>query len=156
MTGLWPAAGTGTDVGLLAAQAALAAEHATVYGYGVVGAWAGQEVRPQVRGLLEAHRGQRDELRQAVRELGGAPVAASAGYSLPFPVGDVATARDLAAELEERLAGAYADLVRASDGESRLGAARALRRSALRAAWWRGSGRALPGLAEHSASGARG
>ncbi|WP_146057329.1 ferritin-like domain-containing protein, partial [Streptomyces sp. SM12] len=113
MTGLWPAGDPGADVALLAVQAALAAEHATVYGYGVVGAWAGDDARDEVRRLLEAHRDQRDGLRRSVRELGGSPVAASAGYALPFPVGDAISATALAAVLEDRLAGAYADLVRA-------------------------------------------
>jgi aspartate/methionine/tyrosine aminotransferase len=137
------------DPKLAAAQAALAAEHAAVYGYGVVGAWAGEPHRAEVDRLYTAHRQRRDALRRTVRELGGTPVAAAAGYALPFAVNDGPAALALAAVLEERLAGAYADLVRAGEGRTRLEAAEELRRAALRAARWSGGPLAFPGLAEY-------
>jgi hypothetical protein len=145
-----PAAGPAPAAELAAAQAALAAEHATVYGYGVVGAWAAEPDRAEVRELYAAHQKRRDALARLVRELGGSPVAAAAGYALPFAVADAPAARALATVLEERLAGAYADLVRATGGEARLAAADELRRAALRAARWRGGPAAFPGLAEYA------
>ncbi|MFE5914822.1 ferritin-like domain-containing protein [Streptomyces wedmorensis] len=131
-----------------AAQAALAAEHAAVYGYGVVGGRIGTERRPEARAAYEAHRARRDALRRTVRDLGGTPVAAEAAYALPFPVADPAGAVRLAAVLEDRVAGVYSDLVRAAEGPMRREAAAALREAAVRAVRWRGSDVIFPGLAE--------
>ncbi|MEU4067197.1 ferritin-like domain-containing protein [Streptomyces wedmorensis] len=131
-----------------AAQAALAAEHAAVYGYGVVGGRIGTERRPEARAAYEAHRARRDALRRTVRDLGGTPVAAEAAYALPFPVADPAGAVRLAAVLEDRVAGVYSDLVRAAGGPMRREAAAALREAAVRAVRWRGSDVTFPGLAE--------
>ncbi|CAL9422260.1 DUF4439 domain-containing protein [Streptomyces pilosus] len=136
------------DGELRALQAALAAEHAAVYGYGVVGGRVGKERRSEARAAYDAHRARRDALVRAVRDTGGAPVAAAAGYALPFPVPDAAAAVRLAAELEGRVAGVYADLVRASSGERRRGAAEAMREAAVRAVRWSGESVAFPGLAE--------
>ncbi|MFF5974762.1 ferritin-like domain-containing protein [Streptomyces sp. NPDC012769] len=133
-----------------AAQAALAAEHAAVYGYGVVGARVGDARRPEATAAYQAHRARRDALRRTVRDLGGAPVAAAAGYALPFPVPDSAAAVRLAAVLEDRIAGVYSDLVRAADGPLRRDAAAALREAAVRAVRWRGSDVTFPGLAERA------
>ncbi|WP_017235871.1 ferritin-like domain-containing protein [Streptomyces sp. SS] len=133
---------------LAAAQAALAAEHAAVYGYGVVGGRIGTERRPEARAAYEAHRARRDALRRTVRDLGGTPVAAEAAYALPFPVADPAGAVRLAAVLEDRVAGVYSDLVRAAEGPMRREAAAALREAAVRAVRWRGSDVTFPGLAE--------
>ncbi|GAA3390209.1 ferritin-like domain-containing protein [Streptomyces roseoviridis] len=133
-----------------AAQAALAAEHAAVYGYGVVGARVGEERRPEATAAYEAHRARRDALRRTVRDLGGEPVAAAAGYALPFPVPDGAAAVRLAAVLEDRVAGVYSDLVRSADGALRRDAASALREAAVRAVRWRGTDVTFPGLAERA------
>ncbi|MEU7109744.1 ferritin-like domain-containing protein [Streptomyces stramineus] len=138
---------------LAAAQAALAAEHAAVYGYGVVGARIGEERSAEAREGYDAHRSRRDAMGRAVRELGGTPEAAAAGYALPFAVTDEAAAVRLAAELESRLAGVYADLVRAAGGALRRDAAAALREAAVRAVRWRGGSVAFPGLAERAAPG---
>ncbi|MEU3950300.1 DUF4439 domain-containing protein [Streptomyces sp. NPDC029526] len=131
-------------------QAALAAEHAAVYGYGVVGGRVGKDLGPQARAAYDAHRARRDALVRDVREAGAAPVAAAAGYALPFPVPDAAAAVRLAAELENRLAGVYADLVRDSRGGRRRTAAEALREAAVRSARWSGGSVAFPGLAERA------
>ncbi|WP_370415147.1 ferritin-like domain-containing protein [Streptomyces fradiae] len=135
---------------LEAAQAALAAEHAAVYGYGVVGARVGDGRRAEAAEAHQAHRGRRDALRRTVRDLGGEPVAAAAGYALPFEVPDPAAAVRLAAVLEDRVAGVYSDLVRSADGPLRRDAAAALREAAVRAVRWRGSDVTFPGLAERA------
>ncbi|WP_086021462.1 ferritin-like domain-containing protein [Streptomyces zinciresistens] len=135
---------------MAALQAALAAEHAAVYGYGVVGGRIGADRRSAARSAYEAHRARRDALARAVRDLKGEPVAASAAYALPFPVADPEAAVRLAAELEDRVAGVYSDLVRAAEGELRGTAAEALREAAVRAVRWRGEGVAFPGLAERA------
>ncbi|MEU6345048.1 ferritin-like domain-containing protein [Streptomyces sp. NPDC046977] len=133
---------------LAAVQAALAAEHAAVYGYGVVGARIGTDPTGRATAGYDAHRARRDSLRRTVTDLGGEPVAASAAYTLPFPVPDRAAAIRLAAELEDRVAGVYADLVRAATAGLRREAADALREAAVRAVGWRGGSVAFPGLAE--------
>ncbi|WP_406384341.1 ferritin-like domain-containing protein [Streptomyces sp. NBC_01618] len=136
-----------------AAQAALAAEHAAVYGYGVVGARVADGRRAEATAAYHAHRARRDALVRTVRDLGGEPVAAQAAYALPFAVPDPAAAVRLAALLEDRVAGVYSDLVRAADGPLRREAADALREAAVRAVRWRGSGVPFPGLAERIADG---
>ncbi|MGI5480321.1 ferritin-like domain-containing protein [Streptomyces lavendofoliae] len=138
------------EAALEAAQAALAAEHAAVYGYGVVGGRIGDDRAAEATAAHAAHRARRDALTRAVRDLGGRPAASAAAYALPFPVPDAAAAVRLASELEDRVAGVYSDLVRAAEGPLRREAASALREAAVRAVRWRGSGVAFPGLAERS------
>ncbi|AXK35831.1 DUF4439 domain-containing protein [Streptomyces armeniacus] len=140
-----------TDEELTAVQAALAAEHAAVYGYGVVGGRVENSRQDEAREAYDAHRARRDTLWRAVRDLGGKPEPAAAAYELPFGVPDGPAAVRLAAELEDRVAAVYADLVRASEGARRREAAGALREAAIRATRWRGSGVAFPGLTERSA-----
>jgi hypothetical protein len=133
---------------LEAAQAALTAEHAAVYGYGVVGGRVGDARRGEASAAYAAHRARRDSLARTVHDLGGRPAAAAAAYTLPFPVPGTAAAVRLAAEMEDRIAGSYSDLVRAAEGPLRQEAAGALREAAVRAARWRGSGVTFPGLVE--------
>ncbi|WP_405984607.1 DUF4439 domain-containing protein [Streptomyces sp. NBC_00872] len=133
---------------LAAAQAALAAEHAAAYGYGVVGGRVGGDRRGEADAAYTAHRARRDALTRTVRDLGGKPAVAEPAYALPFAVPDAAAAVRLAAELEDRIAGVYSDLVRAAEGPLRREAADALREAAVRAVRWRGTGVAFPGLAE--------
>ncbi|MEU8823094.1 ferritin-like domain-containing protein [Streptomyces sp. NPDC048636] len=137
---------------LRAAQAALAAEHAAVYGYGVVGGRIGDDRLAEAREGYAAHRARRDALVRTVRDLGGTPAGAAPAYALPFAVPDAAAAVRLAAELENRIAAVYADLVRAGDASLRRQAAGALREAAVRAVRWRGGGVAFPGLTEHAAA----
>ncbi|MEU6486415.1 DUF4439 domain-containing protein [Streptomyces sp. NPDC046887] len=139
-----------TTAALDAAQAALAAEHAAVYGYGVVGGRVGRDRRGEATAAHAAHRARRDALARTVRDLGGEPAASAAGYALPFAVPDAAAAVRLAAQLEDRVAGVYSDLVRAAEGPLRREAAGALREAAVRAVRWRGGGVAFPGLAERA------
>ncbi|WP_406283600.1 ferritin-like domain-containing protein [Streptomyces sp. NBC_00209] len=143
-----------SDGPLEAAQAALAAEHAAVYGYGVAGGRVAAARRAEATAAFHAHRARRDALVRTVRDLGGDPVASDAAYALPFAVPDAAAAVRLAAVLEDRVGYVYSDLVRAADGSLRRGAADALREAAVRAARWRGSGVPFPGLAERAGAAA--
>ena len=61
-----------------AAQAALAAEHAAVYGYGVVGGQVAASRKAEARQAYDAHRAARDALVRTVTDLGGTPVYAAA------------------------------------------------------------------------------
>ena len=131
------------DRELRALQAALAAEHAAVYGYGIIGGRIGAGQRTEALTAYDAHRARRDALVREVKDLGGRPVAASAGYALPFQVPDSAAAVRLAAELEDRVAGVYADLVRAAGGG---GAGGALARRERSLPWARRAGRHGPAL----------
>lgn len=131
-----------------AARAALAAEHAAVYGYGVVGGLVSAARRSEAQQAYDAHRARRDAMIRTVADLGAAPVFSAGGYELPFAVTDPAGAVKLAAFLEERVAGAYGDLVGAALGAVRRDAADALREAAVRAVRWRGGSVAFPGLVE--------
>ncbi|MFF0394049.1 ferritin-like domain-containing protein [Kitasatospora sp. NPDC004615] len=129
-----------------ALQSALAAEHAAVYGYGVVGAFL--PVGPQRedgRAAYAAHQARRDAWQRLLGTGGVSPTAAAPGYRLPFQVKDAATAAQLAAHLETQLTAAYADLCATT--ALRPQAAAALRESALRAVHWGADLPALPGLA---------
>ena len=59
-----------------ALQAALAGEHACVYGYGLVGAHAGTREESAARAAYDAHRARRDLVTDQVRARGADPVAA--------------------------------------------------------------------------------
>jgi hypothetical protein len=142
------AATKGATPVVAAAQAALAAEHAAVYGYGVVGGRVALARQSEAQQAYDAHRAARDAMARTVADLGAVPVAADAGYALPFPVKGPADAVRLAAFLEERVAGAYGDLVAASIGGIRRDAAGALRAAAVRAVRWSGESVAFPGSAQ--------
>jgi len=129
-----------------ALQAALAAEHAAVYGYGVAGAHlSGARQKAAAQGW-EVHEAARDTLAAMITALGARPVAAAAAYRLPFPVHGSRAAVMLAAFVEDRVATAYLGVVALSDARLRLFGARALESAALRAAGWRGRTLAFPGL----------
>jgi len=93
------------------------------------------------------HHEARDTLAAMISGLGAAPAAAQAFYRLPFQVHDAATARALAAYLEDGGTRAYLGLVAVSDQRLRHFGALATQSAAQRAAFWRGSTQAFPGLA---------
>ena len=74
------------------------------------------------------------------------PVAAQAYYRLPSQVHNAAGAMALAAYLEDGVTRAYLGLVAVSDKRLRTFGALAMQGSAERAAFWRGSTQAFPGL----------
>ncbi|MFF7593020.1 ferritin-like domain-containing protein [Kitasatospora purpeofusca] len=128
-------------------QDALGAEHAAVYGYGVVGARVTDDgQRTAARTALAAHQARRDAWQRLLSGAGATPDPAAAGYQLPFLVTDAASAGRLAAHLETRLSSVYADLVAAVPTPQRPLAADALRESALRARQWGAAPTAFPGL----------
>jgi hypothetical protein len=131
---------------LPALQAALAAEDAAVFGYGVAGAHLAGSRQAAAEQDWTGHDRARDTLTAMISRLGAVPVAAQAFYQLPFPVRDAASAAALAAYLEDGVTRAYLGLVAVSDPALRDFGAVAMQGSAERAAYWRGSTQAFPGL----------
>jgi len=132
--------------------AALAAENAAVYGYGVAGArLATPQDKAVARAAYDAHRVQVDVTTQWVSDLrSGAKASPPAPvYELPTPVTDAASARAALAAIEESTAAAYADIVAASlpaGGELQRLAAGWLQAAAVREAQWRTTSVPFPGL----------
>lgn len=140
---------TGTTVtrqALAALQAALAAEHAAVYGYGVAGAMLSGADRANALTDWRLHQEARDTLQAMISKRGATPVAASAAYQMPFAVNDARSARRLAAALEDGVTQAYLGLVAVPDTALRTFGALAMLPTANRAAAWRGSTVAFPGM----------
>jgi hypothetical protein len=129
-----------------ALQSALAAEHAAVYGYGVVGANLTGSRQAAAMTDWVAHQVARDTLEAMIRFRGSEPVPAAAAYRLPITVRTPGQAVSLAVLLEDRVATAYLGLVALSDLSVRQFGALQVRAAALRAAAWRGSTVPFPGL----------
>jgi hypothetical protein len=83
-----------------------------------------------------------------ISSLGAGPAAAQASYRLPFRVHDAASAMSLASYLEDGVTRAYLGLVAVSDQRLRHFGAMAMQDAAQRAASWRGSTQAFPGLSQ--------
>jgi len=131
---------------LQALQAALAAEHAAVYGYGVAGALLSGADQARALTDWQAHQEARDTLQAMIVKLGATPVAASAAYELPFPVRDAGSARRRAAALEDGVTQGYLGLVAVTNQTLRTFGALAMLPPAKRAVAWRGSTVAFPGM----------
>ncbi len=138
-----------------ALNAALAAEHAAVWGYGVVGAALPDDRRDLAAAAENAHRDARDELIAVLSERGTDAVGAEAAYELPFPVRSEADAAELAVTLEDGVAAAYVRvLAAATEPATRRLAVTSLGRTEVRAVAWRARAgttpvtSAFPGLPE--------
>jgi len=113
---------------------ALAAEEAAIYAYGVVGVKlpkAGE--KDEARAAELAHRNRRDYLVGRLTQ----PPAAPAGYQLPFPVTDRATALRLAIRVEDGVAQAWRPVLAVTRTAERATALAALTDAAVRATRWR-------------------
>lgn len=125
-------------------QAALAAEHAAVAGYDVLGPRVPAAQTAMARSGQQAHRDLRDATSAALTTAGVTPTAARPDYPLPFAVTDVATARRLAISLESACAAAWRYLIAVAaepgarpPASLRADAQTALTASAVRATQWR-------------------
>ncbi|WP_243723036.1 ferritin-like domain-containing protein [Actinomadura sp. 7K507] len=123
-----------SESGAETVQKALAAEHAAVYGYGVLGARLRGSLRQTAKAVWDAHRAQRDAL---VSLLSGTPVVAAAAYELPVEVTSARSAARLAAALEDDLVPAYVALAGLSSPDLRAFAADSAQRALARSAGWR-------------------
>jgi hypothetical protein len=120
-----------------ALNAALNAEHAAIFGYGVVGAHLDPDGQEASRAAEAAHRDRRDAASMLVSAAGGTPNPADAAYALPFPVTDPASALRLAVALEEGAAGAWRTALGGTEGDNRKFALDALSACAVQATRWR-------------------
>jgi hypothetical protein len=133
---------------LEAQQAALAAEHAAVYLFGVFGAQASQSRQPELYarmlGAFRVHRKRRDQLTVTISRAGAEPVAAEVSYDLPA----METAPELdnaALQVEHRIARTYGQLVESTTAAERRWALVALDDSAVRQLEFRGTPEMFPG-----------
>jgi hypothetical protein len=140
------AVGSGPVSAIQALQAALAAEDAAIFGYGVAGAHLSGSRKSAAEQDWTGHNKARDTLTAMISALGATPVAAQAYYRLPFKVTNATSALALAANLEDGVTRAYLGLVAVSDRRLRTFGALAMQSSARRAAFWRGGTQAFPGL----------
>lgn len=129
-----------------ALQAALAAEQAAIYGYGVVGAHLAGTALAAATTDWTAHQEAAGALMTELRSLGVAPAPAAVAYQLPHRVTTARQAIALAELLEERVTSAYLGLVALPGAHLRTLGALQVRAAALRAAAWRGTTTAFPGL----------
>jgi hypothetical protein len=137
---------SGSVSAVQALQAALAAEDAAIFGYGVAGAHLSGNRKSAAEQDWTGHNEARDTLTAMISAHGAAPAAGQAFYRLPFQVNDAASAAKLAAYLEEGVTRAYLGIVAVSDRRLRTFGALAMQSSAERAAFWRGTTEAFPGL----------
>lgn len=114
----------------------LEAEHAAVYGYGVVGARIAEEDQGLARLAYDSHRARRDQLAARITERGGDSQPPAPAYDARAASVDEALA--LAVDLEEGLALRWRDLVAGTDERPlRELAVAGLQECAVRAAQWR-------------------
>ncbi|MGB0437131.1 MAG: ferritin-like domain-containing protein [Mycobacterium sp.] len=117
---------------------AIATEHATIYGYGIVSAHSIPEVNYLVSAAMAQHRSRRES---AIAMLADADIEAplpAAGYSLPMEVDAPTDAAKLAVTMEQDSATAWRAVIeQATDQSLRAFAVTALTDSAVTAARWR-------------------
>lgn len=129
-----------------ALQAALAGEHAAMYGIGVAGGKLNGARFRAATDLFGAHRDNRDHLSALIVAAGQTPVAAQPAYQLPQAVTNAATATALVLLIERRIAAVYGDLVEAAEQPAvRTFAIDALVTAATDQLGWGGAPAALPG-----------
>ncbi|MGW0809388.1 ferritin-like domain-containing protein [Nonomuraea sp. NPDC002799] len=111
---------------------ALAAEHAAVFAYGLLGARTSGSLRARMTSAFDAHRARRDQLRTYITARGGRPAEPDASYALPFFPANAALATKLAVHLETGVTAAYLELAAAQDTTLRRYAALAMQEAVTR------------------------
>ena len=119
-----------------ALQKALAAEHAAVHLYGLIGGQSSKSRQPTLFALLtrayQAHRDSRDQLTVLVAGKGADPVAAEVDYEVPGPISTATQMEAVARTIERRVSRTYGELVANTASSDRRWAITALDASALR------------------------
>jgi hypothetical protein len=117
---------------------ALAAEHAAVWGYGVVGAALAGDSRQTAAVAESAHRDVRDEVSALLAGRKADVVDAQGAYALPFPVLSEVDAAALGAVLEDGVATAWVRVLdQAAERSTRELAVGVLSATEVRAVGWR-------------------
>ena len=117
---------------------ALAAEHAAIWGYGVVGAGLDEKARQPAEDAEAAHRDVRDQVSSLLTSRKAEPVDAQGAYALPFPVLSAVDAAALGAVLEEGVATAWVRVLdQAVERSTRELAVGVLSAAEVRAVGWR-------------------
>lgn len=133
-----------------ALQTTLAAEHAAVFVYGVLGGQTSRSGSPALYAALTSayttHRARRDDLMARLSAAGAEPVPAEPGYGLPADLGTPTAVTDRARALEESATATYAYLVASTTDEARAWAIDALVDAAVRGAGFGAPPDRLPGL----------
>lgn len=129
----------GKQVPVEALQAALAAEHAAVWVYGVAGAFVSSALTRRLDEATTAHQARRDATQRMLIDAGVSPVPSEPGYLSPEPVTDTASALRLIITAEIDAAAAWRSVVERSsaDPDLRGAALEALTAAAVRATRWR-------------------
>ena len=121
-----------------ALRGALAAEHAAVWGYGVVGAELRGSAQSRAADSQAAHRDVRDRLVALLDDRKADPVPAEGAYQLPFPVLSPVDAASLAVVLEDGVASAWVQVLGGAAGRDvRRLAVDTLGATEVRAVTWR-------------------
>lgn len=119
-----------------ALQKALAAEHAAVFLYGVLGARISSSAQPELSLRLQdafsSHRSQRDALTVLISKQDQDPVAALVDYRVPGSLATPAGLAAVAATIEARVTSTYGELVANTSSTDRRWAITALEASAVR------------------------
>jgi hypothetical protein len=116
---------------------AIAIEHATIYGYGLVSAHSTPDVNDLVSAVMAAHRDRREAAIAMLQARSVDPPVPAAGYQLPIEVDNPTDAANLAVRMEEDAAVAWrAVLEQATDEKDRTFAVTALTQCAVTAARW--------------------
>jgi hypothetical protein len=135
-----------------ALQETLAAEHAAVWVYGVLGGRIPASDNPDEAALLlaayDVHRGRRDHLRTLLAGQGVTPTPPAPGYRLDADTRAPAGLLSAALDVERRCSEVYAQLVASSVGATRRWAADALADCAVRQLGFGGRPSAFPGAPE--------
>jgi hypothetical protein len=118
----------------------IAAEHAAIYGYGVLGPRLAHAQAGAAHTAETAHRRRRDQLSALLKD--GVPAAAAA-YATPA-IPDAAAAAKLAQQIEERVTAAYRAALSVTDGAARKIILDGMVDAATRATAWRGVAGATP------------
>jgi Domain of unknown function (DUF4439) len=116
---------------------AIATEHATIYGYGLVSAHSTPDVNDLVSAALSEHRDRREAAIAMLAARSVEPPLPAAGYDLPMAVDNPTNAANLAVRMEEDAAVAWrAALEQSTDEHDRAFAVTALTQCAVAAARW--------------------
>ncbi|KUI26765.1 ferritin-like domain-containing protein [Mycobacterium sp. GA-2829] len=137
MTSAEPTPSRPADVAAGALYDAIATEHATIYGYGLVSAHATPEMNPLVSASIAEHRERREAAIALLEQQQVTPPLPAPGYRVPMRVDDPRDAAKLAVRMEQDGATAWRAVVeQATATEDRTFGLTALTESAVAAARW--------------------